>query len=159
MKGRMSEPDTPSPRIAAFMAHWESLRPAPDLLPGRQHFDPVHIPWALPNLWLVEVVPGEPRRYRIRLVGGVLVESGFIGRPGMYMDDPRLSPDPSEVMKLFDGIVDSGRPNWQRGRAIVDHVKFVDTIERAMMPLAADGRHVDMVLSMTIFHWQDGRST
>lgn len=155
----MAAADLPSPRIAAFMAHWESLRPAPGQLPGRQHFDPIRVPWALPNLWLIEVVAGPPRRYRLRLVGGALVDAGFIGRPGDCMDDPRLSPDPAVVLAVLDRIVETGRPDWRRGPAIVDHVRYVDTIERAMMPLAADGRQVDMILSMTVFHWQDGHST
>ncbi len=155
----MFEAEQPTSRVAAFIAYWESIRPAPDLLPGRQHFDPIRIPHLLPNLWLIDVMPGWPRRYQIRLVGGALVEAGFIGRTGDFMDDPRLSPDPERVIAVLDRIVEARRPDWRRGVAIVDHTKYVDSIERAMMPLARDGRNVDMILSMTVFHWQDGRST
>ena len=54
----------PHPRIAELIRHWRSLAPGPGLLPGRRHFDPMKVPKLLPNIWLLEIVPGPPRRYR-----------------------------------------------------------------------------------------------
>lgn len=146
--------DAPSPEIAAFMAHWESLRPAPDLLPGRQHFDPMRIPRLLPHIWMVDVLPGPPRRYRVRLVGGALVEAGFFARPGDFADDPRLSPNPADVAASLDRIVETGRGEWRRGQSLIAHTKYIDSIERAAMPLAQDGRTVDIIICMSIVHWR-----
>ncbi len=36
--------------IIDIHAYWQSIRPAPELLPGRQHFDPVAIPRLLARL-------------------------------------------------------------------------------------------------------------
>jgi hypothetical protein len=37
-------------RLARLYAYWRAIRPAPDALPGRRHFDPVDVPWALPSI-------------------------------------------------------------------------------------------------------------
>ena len=155
----MPLPNAPSPQVAAFIAHWESLRPGPGLLPGRQHFDPMKVPRFLPNLTLIDVVDGAPRQFRLRLVGGALVEAGFTGQRGDRMDAPHVTRDPAGILTVLNDIAETGRPNWRRGPPAVEHTKFVDSLERAMMPLARDGIHVDMILSFSIFHWLDGRTT
>lgn len=154
---RMPSSTDPSPRVAAFMAHWQSLRPAPGVLPGRQHFDPMRVPRFLPNVWLIDVVPGPPRRYRLRLVGGAIVDAGFVGQPGDFMDDPRVSADPVAVVATLDKVVDTGQPDWRRGPTVVKHDKYVERLERVLMPLARDGTHVDMIIGLTIFHRGQGR--
>lgn len=151
--------DEPFPLVAAFIAHWESLRPGPGLLPGRQHFDPMLVPKFLPNITLIDVLPGPPHRFQLRLVGGAVVEAGFAGKPGDFMDAPHVATDPAKVLAKFNAIVDSRRPDWRRGPATVEHTKYVDSLERAMVPLARDGIHVDMIMVFTVFHWRNGRTT
>ncbi len=155
----MPLPNEPSPQVAAFVAHWESLRPGPGLLPGRQHFDPIRVPHLLRNLTLIDVVDCAPRQFRLRLVGGALVDAGFTGQPGDLMDAPHVTREPAKILAVLNDIAETGRPNWRRGPAAVEHTKFVDSLERAMMPLARDGIHVDMILSFSIFHWRNGRTT
>ncbi|MBL8835791.1 MAG: hypothetical protein JNL66_06075 [Alphaproteobacteria bacterium] len=119
----------------------------------------MRVPQFLPNICLIDVVPGPRRRFRMRLVGGALVEAGFAGRPGDFMDAPHIAPDPTKVVGALDDVAETGRPDWRRGPAVVDHTKFVDSLERVLLPLARDGTHVDMIMSYTIFHWHDGRTT
>jgi hypothetical protein len=56
-------------RIRQLYDYWQAICPAADVLPGRQHLDPVHIPKLLPWLWLVDVHQGESLRFKFRLVG------------------------------------------------------------------------------------------
>src|SRR5690242_1355091 len=68
-------PATAGPEIVALYDYWRSKAPGEGLLPGRRHIDPVDIPRLLPNVWLLDVVD-DPRRFRVRLVGGALILSG-----------------------------------------------------------------------------------
>lgn len=152
--------DQPHPLIVEFIAHWQGLAPAPGLLPGRRHFDPLAVPHLLPNIWLLDVEraagPGARLRYRVRLVGGAVVAVGFPGRPGEYFDDPSVTSDVATVRRHLDAIVDTHRPDWRRGPPVIDHTQYVDTLERVILPFAADGRSVDMLIGLTVFYWKHG---
>ena len=142
--------------------HWRSLAPAPGSLPGRRHFDPLAVPHLLSNLWLLDVVrggeSGPVRRYRVRLVGGAIVAVGFPARPGEFFDDPSVSADVSALRRQLDAVVETHRPDWRRGKPMIDHTTYVDALERVILPLAADGRSVDMLLGCTVFYWRDGNA-
>ena len=148
--------DQPHAKVRQLIAYWRSLAPGPDLLPGRQHFDPMQVPALLPNLWLLDIVAGPPRRFRYRLIGSRLIEAGIPGRVGDFIDDPRFVADHAAANRLFQAIADGREPNWSRGKPILQHAKYVEQIERVSMPLAADGRTADMILNLTLFHWNDG---
>lgn len=154
--------DRPHPHIVEMIEYWRSLAPAPGALPGRHHFDPLAVPHLLPNIWLLDVVRGdapEPgRRYRVRLVGGAIVAVGFPARPGEFFDDPRVSTDVGALRRQLDTVVESQSPDWRRGKPAIDHTTYVDTLERVILPLAADGRSVDMLMGCTVFYWKDGNA-
>lgn len=153
--------DAPHPYIVEFLAHWQSLAPKLGLLPGRRHFDPLAVPHLLPNIWLLDVergeAPGPAWRYRVRLVGGAVVAVGFPARPGEYFDVPRISTDIVAIRQQLDAVVDTHQPDWRRGKPVIDHTTYVDALERIILPLAADGRRVDMLLALTVFYWKDGK--
>lgn len=150
-------PGSPHPKIVRLIAYWRSLAPGPGLLPGRQHFDPLHLPDLLPHLLLLDVLAGPPRRYRYRLIGGGIVDAGWLARKGDFVDDPRLSDDPAAAMRPIDRVVESKQPDWHHGGPMVQHAKQVTKLERVFLPLARDGASVDMVIGMTLYYWIDGR--
>ncbi len=149
-------PGDAHPKIRQLFDLWQSLSPGPGLLPGRQHFDPMQVPALLPNIWLLDVLPGPPRRYRYRLVGTGMVEAGAPGRKGDFVDDPRHISDPAAANRLFDKVCDSRQPDWSRGQPILKHSSYVSQIERLTLPFAADGQTVDMIMNLTLFYWDDG---
>lgn len=146
----------PHAKVHEVIAHWRELAPGPGLLPGRQHFEPMRVPKLLPNLWLLDVVAGTPRRFRYRLLGTRLVEAGIPGRPGEFIDEPGPHADAAAVRRLFEAVADGREPNWSIGRPILRHSTFVERIERVSMPMAADGHTVDLILNLTLFHRTDG---
>ncbi len=101
----------PHPKVLHLIEHWRSLAPGPDLLPGRQHFDPMRVPSLLPNIWLLDVIPGTPRRFRYRLLGTRLSEAGIPGSKGDFVDDPRFASDPTGPQRLFEAVADGRVPN------------------------------------------------
>jgi hypothetical protein len=134
-------------RVGEFHAHWESLRPGPGLLPARRHFDPIRVPHLLPNVWLLDIV-GSPPRFRYRLIGTALDIDKLAGATGRFMDE--VSPDFPGSPTFPDYLaVARGEISWRRGPPAFRFMDAWRTIERVLLPLAADGRTPDMMLNIT----------
>lgn len=153
----MAEPDSFSlpkdaaPKIKALYAYWQSIHPAGGGLPGRQHFDPIDIPELLPHLWMLDVFR-DPWRFRFRLVGTEIVR--FAGRDvtGQWLDEVVEGYQDSEAFRAHCQIVESGRPGYRRGGVKFNPSRRDLKAERLYLPLAQDGRTVDILLVMTIYH-------
>lgn len=145
------------PKIARMLEIWRALAPGPGLLPGRQHFDPVSVPDILPNLWLIDVLDQPGPRFRCRLVGGAMRKAGVRLRKGAFLDDPAVSHDAEHIAQVLESVARTGLPDWSRGRPVLLHDRYVDTLERAMLPFATDGRTVDVIMGVTVFFSLSGR--
>lgn len=163
----MTEPDgftlpaDAAPVLRDAHAYWHSLRPARELLPGRQHLDPLAIPRLLPFAWLIEVHPpasgSDIPRFRFRLVGSH-VDLGFGGaRTGRWLDEaePNFSSSP-QMHEPFVSCVRKVQPSYRRGRPRMLFNANAAELERIILPLAADGRHVDMLFGCTVFYDSSG---
>lgn len=147
-------PATAHAKIRALYDYWLGQAPAPGKLPGRQHLDPIHIPKLLENVWLVDVI-GNPARFRFRLIGGAAHRIGSRAIAGDYVDKS-LAED-SEPMRQLRLVVSSREPVWFRGPVFMPHDAQMFSLERIFLPLAADGRTVDMLLCLTVYYSTDGR--
>ena len=138
------------PRIVQLHRYWLGIRPAPDKLPGRQHFDPVAIPQLLRWLFLVDVVR-DPLRFRYRLVGSEHV--ALFGRDtrGEWLDETHPSFASSTAYPVFASAADGTEISLYRGPPVLFvHKRFL-AIERLLLPLARNGRQPDILLGITIF--------
>ena len=135
---------------AALRAHeqlfgyWAGLRRGGGLLPARRDIDPASITRLLPQICLIDVARA-PRDYRLRLAG-----TGLYGVFGSEITGKRVAEIYNTAAgdywrKELDQIVDTARPGvgyhslaW-RGAG---HM----TILWMRLPLAANGRDVDMIL-------------
>jgi len=143
------------------LAHWQSLRPAPgllpDMLPGRQHIDPIAIPALLPHLWLLDVVrdaamPGGIH-LRYRLVGSH-VELGFgQAKTGRWFEEvePAFAKDVA-MRAPYEAAVLRQEPSYRKGKPRFAYNSGAAALERLLLPLAGDGNTVDMLLGFTIFY-------
>jgi hypothetical protein len=151
-------PDFPNwhPKLQRMYRYWQQVRPAPDLLPGRKHIDPLDIPELLPGIWLLDV-QREPFRLRYRLVGTRIVEA--IGREvtGQWIDEahPHVLNIPNYADR-YRAIVTSGVPSRRRGQALLWQHEDYREIENMVYPLASDGRTVDVLLVLTVLYGLDG---
>ncbi len=143
-----------SPALRRLLEYWVSIHPA-DRLPGRQHFDPLQVRQYLPNVVLTDV-ERDPFRFRIRLMGTAVVTA--IGRDftGLYMDE--AWPDARDQPLIADRVevAEHGLPNYRYGVTPTRFRLDFAPIERVYLPLASDGRCVDMILSMMIYLAQAG---
>lgn len=144
------------PRLRRFHDYWLSLHPQGGGLPGRQHLEPTQIPDCLPTLWLLEV-HREPLRFRYRLVGTRIVELSGRELTGLWLDEAH--PGAVALSDTLVTVAERAIPDWRRGkpRLFLAHKDFIE-IERLMLPLAKDGRTVDMIVACTVPYRPDGSS-
>lgn len=132
-----------SPLLRDLFHYWQGLWRG-DRLPGRRDIDPADLRPILPYLFLVDVEP-EPAGLRFRLVGTALVtrlRHDPTGRPVREAfpaaDWPAIEPD-------YRAAIDDRRPICRKvdlhGPDSRSH-----SYERLLLPLAADGFAVDMLL-------------
>lgn len=130
--------------------YWRKAAPAGDL-PGRQHIHPEDIPRLLSCLYMRDVVRGpDGIRFRTRLMGTKLVQ--VLGRDttGLFMEEA-FDPDyVARQREIYRRVVETRSPDLREMQAPIDdkeHVRYA----RLLLPLAADGRTVDILLGMIVF--------
>lgn len=145
-----------NPRIARFFDYWLSIKPA-DGLPGRQHFDPLDIADLIPRIWMLDVLR-DPLRYRYRLAGTKEVETLQREVTGLMFDDvhPHLR-GTGGAFGRFNEIAQRGVATYRRGRVVAVHHKEHLNVENSVVPLAQDGRTVDIILACSVLYGLDGR--
>jgi len=145
------------PLVADAIGYWRRIRPAPDLLPGRRHFDPVEVPRLLPYLGLLDVVR-EPRiRFRGRMAGTKVTDVFGAGLVGSFLDEVIPDFEKSKAAKDYRRVAIDGLPVWYRGAPTAKRGKSFLDIERLFLPLAEDGHVVDMILAIYLPYYSDGR--
>jgi len=149
---RLLEPGAELPtcdaRIAQLYGYWLSIRPPPELLPARHDMSPTDIPRLLPWLWLADVHRG--RRFRYRLVGTVHVDAFGSNTAGHWYDEAHPHFQRSTAYPQFVAVAERGKVAFYRGPpAFLIHAPW-KIIERLILPLARNGRDVDMLLGITV---------
>jgi hypothetical protein len=132
-----------------MFAYWASRRQG-GKLPGRESIHPSHFKRHLPTVSLIDVVSElDERRYRLRLAGTGLY--GVYGREitGRLIEDVYMGPAAAYWREELDKIVDSRKPgvgvhnlSW-RGAS---HLSIL----WLRMPLASNGRDVDMIMGYDV---------
>lgn len=144
------------PKAKEFARYWQSIRPGPGLLPGRQHIDPLSIPKLLSNIWILEVVPDDPRRVRVRLVGTAIERAGAQLRKGSFIADHGTREEGAAAAAMFCELTQTKRLNWRRGPSALGYFQYVRELERVILPLASDGATVDGFLNLSVFYFSNG---
>jgi len=136
------------PMVRSLLEYWLRIGPA-DALPGRQHFDPIDVWSLIRNLWIVDVC-GNPPHFRYRVAGTKVVD--YIGREptGKMMDEVFPHFPETETCRDLLRTVAGGVPRWRRGAPTLRGDKSFTIVEQISLPLARDGRTVDMVLNLSV---------
>lgn len=140
------------PLIRQGYDYWRSVHPDGGLLPGRQHVEPTAIPKLLSHIWMIDV-QAEPLRFRYRLLGTAVRRITPNGDTvvGRWLDEVDEDFHTSGRAEVFAQPVRTHQPSYRRGLPQfplgLDHL----TIERIFMPLAADGKNVDMLFCISLF--------
>lgn len=147
--GNFLAPPEPVPAvIAAGLAYWRS-RCEDDLLPARGDIDPTEMTEFLPDVILFDV-RAEPRDFRYRLIGTRVREHLFEDRTGQWLTEIPLTRPPGEAWTKLCWVTDHRQPLFGRTPYVGPHRDFT-ALTDALLPLAADGRTVDMILCVCHF--------
>ncbi len=106
--------------------------------PSRDDIDPAEMVGVLPNVYLIDVEE-EPCRYRVRLVGTVLVNWYGWDITGRYIDELT-----DQVLPALNELVTT----WGPWLTIGEYAKKPDRImpyELLALPLSSDGSTVNMI--------------
>lgn len=141
----------------ALYDYWKSkLDSLGGRLPGRRHIDPIELmeraPFLVPDLWLVDVLYPGPR-FRLRLIGGSLVEAGVTVKVGMFIDENEKEYGNESLSGDLKASCIHKVPCYAAGEPLLSYSKFVPRLERLSVPLAEDGETVDMFISATHSNW------
>jgi hypothetical protein len=139
--------DARDPAFREFYDHWRQAAP-PGLLPGRQHIDPVsRIPWLVANLAVFDVVPsGEGLRFRIRQVGELMANVTGSDPTGRFVDD-LIKPEFKARLNAALSLVATERIAHYWENQMWTHQNDFIRMRRLALPLASDGRNVDMIFA------------
>lgn len=138
-----------SDKIRRFIDYWR-VQHRGDLLPGRQHIDPIDFPDLLPNIRLIDVV-GDPPRFKVRLTGERVSDHFGRSLSGQYLDDVFDQFEKRESCQAFIATMENRRPYWNLGVCDLNPEKDFVPFERLVLPLASDGKAVDMLLVLSLF--------
>ncbi|MFN4277063.1 MAG: PAS domain-containing protein [Ferrovibrio sp.] len=122
--------------------YWEAKRNRQNF-PRRTDIEPLELGFILPNLFLVDVLPGLEFRYR--LTGTEVDEIHGINLTGKSPMDIRTPEVASLVQQQYEAALLDRRPRC-------DHLKLVGTdgsfwhYERLILPLSEDGHTINMLL-------------
>ncbi len=153
----MAEPPLPDDcdaRLRRLYDYWRSVHPPSGRLPGRQDVDPAALPDLLPWLWIVDVVR-QPLRFRYRLVGTEQVRAMERDFTGRFLDEVHPRFLGSATYPQYVAAAEDAEIGYFRGPPAFHISKDYVAIERLILPLARDGRTVDMLLAITIYYSPD----
>lgn len=138
------------PKIRRILEYWLSLHPAAGELPGRRHLDPNDIPDLLDSVALIDVAR-DPIRFRLRLVGTRIVDFRGCDGTGKWMDEALPGFAGTDSYRQYVEVAETGEPRWIYGQASVSRDRRRGNRERILLPLAADGQTVDMLLVLLLY--------
>jgi len=137
-------------RLLQLYEYWRSLGPGDGMLPGRQHFDPLHIPALLPWVWMLDVHRA-PLRFKFRLVGTEHARVSGRDVTGRWMDEVHQDATQLETYPQLVAVAERAEIGYRCGPPLFREQGEFAEMERLLLPMARGGREVDMLLAITIY--------
>lgn len=137
--------------LRAMYSYWRGKRRG-DLLPGRRDIDPLDFPRQMPRVALIDVLRDEsPVHFRYRLAGTEIGDRAGRDPTGKRFDELYRGAYLEQALETYWAILEDGQPHFSRrvfplieGREYLQYARLI-------LPLAADGRTIDMLLLVTAY--------
>jgi hypothetical protein len=140
--------DLDDPRFRWLFNYWRD-RHRGDLLPSREQIDPTDFPQLLGRIHLIDVIrSGSAVRYRVRLWGSMIRHVFNKDVTGRWLDETLVPGTTADVELALANCV-AGHPHFWRRPMMPRNQEFIAT-RRLLLPLASDGRTVDILLGLII---------
>jgi hypothetical protein len=138
----------PAGRLADLLVYWRGL--VTGRLPGRADIDPLDIGASLlPHVFLADVLEGGGR-FRWRLIGTHIVTHALTDDTGKDFEVSIAPAMRATIIEHYRKVVISRRPLCHRG-SFTGRDGRGYRYDRLLLPLAADGMTVDMILGGAVF--------
>ncbi len=135
--------DLADERNRRLLAYWMSS--ASDAgLPARDDIDPIDMTFILGNVVLINVLR-DPLRFQYRLIGTNLTAFLGVDLTGTNVDQHPDRAFREMIIPTLEEVVETGEPFAMRVDSIIDD--RVRQFEAVSLPMASDGRTVDMILA------------
>jgi hypothetical protein len=152
--GTHEEPDNLGswhPKVRELYEYWANIRAGGNKLPGRADFDPMRVAHLLPHVMLLDVA-GQPPRFRYRLIGTRMVDSLGGDLTGQWLDQAHAQGGKAPHFPAYEKVAIEGAHDWRRGKPhFSSYIDKCTEMERVFLPMAANGRDVDMILTIAVF--------
>jgi hypothetical protein len=137
------------PNIVEIFQYWDKKRGA-RRMPRRTEIDLAELRGLVHNLMLLDVVePG--RLYRVRLVGGAIVDFAGLNITGEWAET-RMPPDAAaQMIAILTSVVITRAPRFRAGRAYWHAGKSYRRYEACFLPLSPDDDRVDKIMTGIAF--------
>jgi hypothetical protein len=137
-----------NPKLQRLYDYWSAKRGARPM-PGRADIDPLDMTFIIGNVILVDVLAGDPLRFRIRLHGTKLVDRVRYELTGKMLDEMPEAEFRELSRQSFTRVATTAAPlHAVRDRVLDGRPRQYETI---ILPLSADGERVDMLLLGLIY--------
>ncbi len=139
------------PENAAFLEFYEYwlAKGAGKGMPARADIDPLDIPGLLANVFLIDVVAGNPRRFRFRLVGTRITElEGEM--TNRFLDEFVPGATGTAMARHYEDTV-AGRI-YMRHETLHWRKREYINYDVLLLPLSSDGQTVDLLFGLARYH-------
>jgi hypothetical protein len=135
--------DVVDPLLQRLYRYWDDKRAGREM-PARGDVDPLDLRYILGQLILVDVLPEEPLRFRIRLHGSELARRAGYELTGKMLDELPTTEFRLLAHRSFTTAVETRLPFHSIRDRLLDGKS--KRYEALMLPLSRDGDGVDMLL-------------
>ena len=143
-----SETPPNSADLKRLLAYWQE-RCGTAEFPRRADVDPCDFSFMLDRIALTEVHwperPGDPRRYRLRLVGSFWHPLLGFEATGLWMQDWPHANQRRLTEEFYDALIDGRLPRFAERNVIVDERLL--HYEIMLLPLSEDGSTISMIMT------------
>lgn len=154
---------TMSAELRDLLGYWEEQRGRRNgAVPHRNSMVALELaercPALMAHVWMLDV-ERDPWRFRFRMVSRSIRQSGAdagIVQVGRYLSDLDGKRDWHPLYLAMVRVCETGAPDYRRGIPNITPQPGVATLERLSLPLAHDGRSVDVIFSATLYRRADG---
>jgi hypothetical protein len=122
-------------------------------MPSRKEIDPLDLRRHLPRLMLMDVLEN-PFRLCYRLTGTDVVAATGEDRTGRSSDTVSYFNERPDILRNYEAVVRDRAPKLYREPFHNHRDQAIYETDTLLLPLSADGEHVDMVL--VYFHFLTG---
>ena len=141
-------PDIKHPRLRQLYDYWDEKRGA-RAMPARADIDPIDMRFAIGDMIMIDVIDGEPPRFRIRLHGTNLSERTNFDLTGKMLDEMPAPEFRALANQTFRHVVQTKEPLHAQRERLLDN--RMQRYEAVILPLSSNAETVDRLIVGLIY--------